>query len=202
MEPVGRPKIYTQFLLNHPKKNDYPGPGTPIKTIGLREVCEINGQTFSRRAGTERWTKHKPETLNPPPQDEQSPLHLSLVLEAQGPDEPFHWSLLVAHENKPGFLYHVTGDAEYMTYEPSDGPTDIVNSESFSTIYHLAELTEEQALLVKEIAEMEPPPRAPDRRSATENCQGWAVRVIGRLVEKGVVQRAKLDMARAMLLPV
>lgn len=202
MEPVGCPRIYTKSLLNHSKENDYPGPDTPIKTISLREVCEINGQKFSRRRGTERWSKHNPEILYPPPQDDQPPLYLSLVLEAQGPEEPFHWSLLVAHENQPGFLYQVTGDAEYMTYEPSDGPTDIVNSECFSNIYHLAELTEDQALLVKQIAELEPPPGAPDRRSATENCQGWAVRVIARLVETEVVQQAKLDMAREMLQPV
>ncbi|KAL4782227.1 hypothetical protein BJX76DRAFT_333189 [Aspergillus varians] len=32
--------------------SDYPSSSTPIKTIGLREVCEVNSRTFTRRRGT------------------------------------------------------------------------------------------------------------------------------------------------------
>lgn len=87
-----------------------------------------------------------------------------------------------------------------MTYEPSDGAVEIVNSECFSSLYQLAAVTEEQGLEVKDIAEREPP-RAPNRLSVTENCQGWAVRVIGKLVDRGIVPAVKVDMARSMLEP-
>lgn len=99
-------------------------------------------------------------------------------------------------------IYQVKGDAEFMKYEPSNGLEDIVQSESFSTLYQLAVLTEEQATVVKQIADNEPPPRAPNRQSVKENCQGWTVRVIAKLVERGIVPPAKLDMARSMMEPV
>ena len=37
-------------------------------------------------------------------------------------------------------------------------------------------------MVVKEIADSEPPPRATNRKSVKENCQGWSVRVITKLV--------------------
>lgn len=89
-----------------------------------------------------------------------------------------------------------------MTYQPSDGAVDIVNSECFSSLYQLAIVTEEQGAEVKAIAEREPPPQAPNRLAATENCQGWAVRVVGKLVEKGIAQASKIEMMRSMLEPV
>ncbi|KAJ5586983.1 uncharacterized protein N7459_002748 [Penicillium hispanicum] len=177
---------------------DHPTPDTPIKTIGLREVCEVNGRHFSRRKGAQRWDLLEPDT-GAPASTAISPLYLSLVLEAQGPGEPFHWSLFVARENQSGLLYQVKGDAEYMVYEPSSGPIDIAGSEDFYAMYQLGTVSEEQALVVKEVAENEMPPRAPDRRSVRENCQGWAVRVIGKLVDRGIVSGRKLEMARSML---
>ncbi|KAJ5183471.1 hypothetical protein N7492_001087, partial [Penicillium capsulatum] len=177
--------------MNHPPFV----PDAQIKTVGLREICENNGRHFYRRKGTQQWIEYTPETPSIPASNADSPLYLSLVLEEQGPREPFHWSLLVARGSEPGFVYQVHGDAEYMIYEPSDGPVDIVNSECFSNLYQLATVSEEQGLVVNEVAQKEPPPRAPDRRSVTENCQGWVVRVIEKLVERGIV------LARSMLEP-
>lgn len=68
--------------------SDYPTSDTPIKTIGLREVCEVNGRHFSRRKGTEQWIESKPEN-SPLPPDQSEPLYLSLVQQKQGPDEPY-----------------------------------------------------------------------------------------------------------------
>lgn len=179
----------------------YPTSTTPVTTRGLSEVCEVNGHHFKRRKGTQEWKEYTPDQSLPPP-SQFRPLYLSLVHENQGPGEPRHWSLLVAHENQPGMIYQVKGDAEFMKYEPSNGLEDIVQSESFSTLYQLAVLTEEQATVVKQIADNEPPPRAPNRQSVKENCQGWTVRVIAKLVERGIVPPAKLDMARSMMEPV
>lgn len=89
-----------------------------------------------------------------------------------------------------------------MTYQPSTSLVDITASESFLTLYQLGIVTEVQAVVVKEVAGSESPPRASSWRSVTENCQGWTVRVIARLVEKGVVESGKLEMAKSMLQPV
>jgi hypothetical protein len=124
------------------------------------------------------------------------------VHQRQGAGEPRHWSLSVAHENWPGFIYQVKGYAEFMTYLPSDRLIDITKSGTFLTSYQLAVLTEHQATLVKQVADNEPPPRAPNRQSVQKNCQGWTVRVIAKLVERGIVPAAKLNMARSMMEPV
>ncbi|PIG89417.1 hypothetical protein AARAC_003835 [Aspergillus arachidicola] len=178
----------------------YPTPSTPIQTIGLREICQVNGHHFKRIRAKAEWTEYSPEDISLPPTEPQPP-YLSLVHESQGPDEPLHWSLFVARENEPGWLYQVTGDAEHMIYEPSDDKVDITSSESFLTLYQLASVTEGQAMVVKSIADRETPRRAVNRREVKENCQGWVVRVIGRLVEEGIVSGSKLEMARAMMQP-
>ncbi|OGE58364.1 hypothetical protein PENARI_c001G02295 [Penicillium arizonense] len=91
---------------------------------------------------------------------ESAPLYLSLVHHAQGPGKPFQWSLFVAHENQPDSVYQVKGDAESMAYEPENLVNE-TQAESFSTLYQLAMVSEEQARVVKQVAECEPPPRAP-----------------------------------------
>ncbi|KZF22289.1 hypothetical protein L228DRAFT_149852 [Xylona heveae TC161] len=178
----------------------YPTSTTSVQTVGLREVCEVNGRGFWRRKGTQQWIEYDPGNLSLPPAEAQ-PLYLSLVQEAQGEGEPLHWALHVGCENQPGSEYQVTGDAECMVYQPAND-ADITNSESFLNLYQLAVVTEEQAMVVKQIADSEPPPRAPNRQSVTENCQGWTVRVIAKLVERGIVPSGKLQMARSMMQPV
>ncbi|OJD23058.1 hypothetical protein ACJ73_05593 [Blastomyces percursus] len=99
-------------------------------------------------------------------------LRLSLIQQNQADDEPQHWSLFIARENEPGSVYQVKGDAECMSYQPSPGPTNILQSASFSNAYNLAVVTDAQALIVKQVAENEPPPRAVNRQAIVENCQG------------------------------
>ncbi|PKY05772.1 hypothetical protein P168DRAFT_289203 [Aspergillus campestris IBT 28561] len=184
---------------------NYPPSETPITTIGLREICHFNGHTFKRLRGTQQWTEtttSHPSPSNNPPTTQSPPLYLSLVQHAQDDDEPLHWSLFIAYENQPGHEYQVTGDAEHMTYQPSKTHTDVVNSDWFLTLYNLAIITEEQSEAVKQVAESEQPPWANNRREVTENCQGWTVRVIARLVDIGIVPIEKLEMAKSMVEPV
>jgi hypothetical protein len=95
-----------------------------------------------------------------------------------------------------------------MAYEPSPDLTNITLSELFYNLYQLAKAlpgdTNDAPLLqtVRQIAQQETPPRAANRRLVTENCQGWTVRVIARLVQRGIVPAAKLQMARSMMEPV
>lgn len=179
----------------------YPTSTTPFETAGLSERCEVNGHHFKRARGTQKWIEYQPEEFDQP-YSHVDPLYLSLVHQKQGQGEPLHWLLFVARENKPGLVYQVKGDAEFMTYRPSNIPINVLNSASFHNIYNLAVITEQQATVVKQVADNEHPPRAPNRQSVRENCQGWTVRVIAKLVERGIVPASKLNMARSMMEPV
>lgn len=189
----------------------YPSPSTPTKTIGLREVCEVNGHHFKRLKGTQTWTKYSPPTPDTSPttttnnnrhEDEEDPIYLSLIHETQLPSEPIHWSLFVARENQPGQVYQVKGDAEHMIYEPSRELVDITLSPDFATLFQLTTLNEEQARAVGEVARGEKPPWAVNRKAVRENCQGWCVRVLEGLVGRGFVGGEKLGMVRRMVQPV
>ncbi|KAJ5731465.1 uncharacterized protein N7483_005973 [Penicillium malachiteum] len=180
--------------------NEYPSSATPRRIIGLREICEVNGRTLTRLRGTQQWTEHS--SALEIPDSSLSSINLSLVLEDQGEGEPRHWFLFVGRENEPGYVYQVKGDAEYMTYEPSEGPVEIASAEICLDIYHIAVVNEEEALSIRKVAESEPPPRAPSQRLVTENCQGWTIRVLSRLVDMRIVASEKYQMAHAMLQPV
>lgn len=175
---------------------------TTIKSFGFTEMCEVNGRTFTRRKGTHQWTEHTASTSSSNQSLLSPPLCLSLVQQRQGNGEPLHWSLFVSRENQPGYVYQVKGDAEHMSYLPSNRVVNIVQSGTFWNIYNLATVTEEQQAMVRNIAAAEVPPRAKDRKSVTENCQGWTFRVITKLVGLGLVSTSKLEMAKSMLEPV
>ena len=186
---------------------DYPTPETPFQTIGLREICTVNNHHFKRLKGTTEWTEYTPPTpttdTSTHQEKEDDNLYLSLAHITQTPSEPTHWALYISHENTPGHVYQVTGDAEYMVYDPSRSPVDITLSDDFATLYQLAVLTgEEQVRVVEEVARSEMPPRARDRAAVRENCQGWCVRVVGWLVAMGIVGGGKVEMMRGMLEPV
>ena len=196
------------YTSEQPKQSkimtDYPTPETPFHTVGLREICTVNNQHFKRLKGTTEWTEYTPRTptTKQENQDEDDNIYLSLAHLTQTPSEPAHWALYIARENTPGHVFQVTGDAEYMVYDPSPAPVDITLSDDFSTLYQLAVLTGEQARVVEEVARVEMPPRARDRAAVRENCQGWCVRVVGRLVRMGIVDGQKVEMMRGMLEPV
>ncbi|OJD12309.1 hypothetical protein AJ78_07075 [Emergomyces pasteurianus Ep9510] len=180
--------------------SNYPPPGTPFKAVGFSEYCAFNGKEFRRKRGAQQWIESEALDSNLTSLDHA--LHLSLIQHKQAEGEPNHWSLFVARENEAGPVYQVTGDAECMSYQPSPVPTNIPSSESFLNAYDLAVVTDAQALIVKEVAENEPPPKAENRQAVVENCQGWTVRVIAKLVAKGIVGSAKLEMARSMVEPI
>lgn len=181
--------------------NDYPTSTTPIEVRGLRQLCEVNGQHFSCRRGTQQWIEYKPDNAAAPPTD-PSPLYLSLIHQNKGPGEPCHWSLFVALGNEPGVVYQVKGDSERIRYVPSARPVNVVNSASFLNLYQLAIITEQQSTVVRQIAESDSPPKAENHASVKENCQGWVVRVIAKLVDKNLVPDTKLQMAKSMMEPV
>lgn len=70
-------------------------------------------------------------------------------------------------------MYQVKGDAEHMRYQPPGRMVNILQSATFLNIYHLAVVTEQQHMMVRQVAEGELPPQAATRQSVTENCEGW-----------------------------
>lgn len=79
-----------------------------------------------------------------------------------------------------------------MIYQPPGCLIDITISASFLNLYQLTVVTEQQAMVVKQVIDSELPPCAANQHSVKENCQGWTVHVITKLVERGIVPNAKL----------
>ena len=86
-----------------------------------------------------------------------------------------------------------------MSYHPSTQPIQIWLSGTFLNMYELATLTTETTAVIQQVAEQELPPRAETRRDVKENCQGWTIRVLDKLVARGIVANTKLQMARSMV---
>ena len=166
------------------------------KRIGGTEFKEIIGRSYKRKVGTTEWIE-----LEKSPSTGPSLLELKLVLEMQSPGEPDHWSLFLSREGAAGTVFQATGDAIAMTYSPVED-TNLLDSPTYKTSYIIAQLDNEQAARVRFRAVNEPPPSAPNQADVRENCQGWAIRVIGRLVGEGIVEEKWVGFARGMQQPV
>lgn len=165
-----------------------------ITRHGNWEYTTWESKSYRSRKGTKEWT-----LVDQPPAEPQ--LTPSLVLHAQEPGEPDHWSFFVAHEGGTGTEYQVKGDAELMHHTYAEG-VNIQNAASFKTAYTRANLSQVQAELVAYYANQEAPPSAPDRASVRENCQGWAVRVLEKPKGQNIVTEEWLENAKSMLEPV
>lgn len=62
-------------------------------------------------------------------------------------------------------------------------------------------LTPELEDIVKKVAEAEPPPRAKSRKEVKENCQYWAIRVMKKLDELGMMDPQKVVDCQNLLQP-
>ncbi|RAK99905.1 uncharacterized protein BO80DRAFT_476881 [Aspergillus ibericus CBS 121593] len=174
-----------------------------ITTLGHRELTTINNQHYQRKKGTEEWIPYYPDTPPSALASGPEPVYLSLIREAQGPGEPHHWALFVARENQSGYVYQVKGDAEFMSYEPSEGVVGLEVLEGRVDVFVLGVLEAGRGEeMVRRVAGEESPPKARSRREVRENCQGWVVRVLERLVGAGVLGEEKLGMVRGMMEPV
>lgn len=71
--------------------------------------------------------------------------------------------------------------------------TDVPSSQSYKDSYIIARPTEHQAARVRYWATHEPAPRAPNQAALREDCQGWAIRAIRRLVTEGIVQQERVN---------
>lgn len=128
-------------------------------------------------------------------------MELKLVRQEQITGEPYHWSLFLAHEGQPGDVFQVKGDAVAMHYA-HDNNTNILCSQSYKDSYIIARPTEHQAARVRYWATHEAAPRASNQAAVRENCQGWTIRVIRRLVTEEIVQQQWVDTAVSLQQPV
>lgn len=62
-------------------------------------------------------------------------------------------------------------------------------------------LTPELEDIVKKVAAAEPPPQAKSRKEVKENCQYWAIRVMKKLVELGMMDSQKVVDCQKLLEP-
>lgn len=170
----------------------------PDGKLRTRKLDPVTGEPRSE------WT-----VVEPPPQAEEPeipPRELSIVAHNQAEGEPKHWALF-SHRPNPagagnGQVWQVTGDAEKMYYQ-HDTDTDILDHHDFAWHQILnKDLSDSQFAIINRITREEPPPCAINRAAVTENCQGWAVRVLSRLVGEGVVEQKSVDGLRTQMDPV
>ena len=167
-----------------------------IQTHGNWQYMTSGGERWKRRVGTTEWKKAE----SPPPTG-SSPMELKLVRQEQTTGEPIHWSLFLAQEGQPGVVFQVKGDAVAMHYAHANN-INVTISQSYKDSYIIARPTEDQAARVRYWATHEPAPRASNQAAVMENCQGWTIRVIRRLVAEGIVQQRWVDTAVSLQQPV
>lgn len=56
--------------------------------------------------------------------------------------------------------------------------------------------------IVRHVATAEPPPHAKSRKEVTENCQFWAIRVMRKLVERGLMDSQKVFDCHKLVEPI
>lgn len=180
----------------------------------------LNGREYIEYSDSTEWTRKLDRTtglaisewteVEKPPTDENEPpsttRHLSVVAEHQADNEPKHWYLFSHIPNAMGTgagqVWSVTGDAELMHYDHAED-VDRMSSEAFAWHQVLSkDLSKEQLARVDQIARTESPPSAPSRAAVTENCQGWAIRVLRRLVDEKIVEEKAVDILQKLMDPI
>lgn len=157
--------------------------GVTIERHGNWEYTKFGGKRWKRRVGTTQWVQ-----LDSPPPAGSPPMELKLVRQRQTPGEPDHWAIFLSHEGQPGAIFQVKGDSTAMHFVHTDN-VNVLSSNSYKDSYIIAQPTEQQAAKIRYWATHETPPSAPNQAAVQENCQGWVIRVINRLVTEGIVQQ-------------
>lgn len=193
--------------IRHVNSEEWTVLDNPTSNASIRKIYGIEraseGPFTWRRYGT-NWALERTDFNEAPapaaPAQENPSLYLVLQVQAKG--EPNHWSLFVAREGKKGDVYQVKGDAESMSHRHAQ-KVNIFLSLTYRTSYVLVQdLPAAAEAWVKSLAETETPPSAPNRAAVRENCQGWACRVLAKLVEKGIVSKDTLASVQGMIEPI
>ncbi|KAF2468718.1 uncharacterized protein BDR25DRAFT_230654 [Lindgomyces ingoldianus] len=180
-----------------------------ITTAGFTEFKTTNGVTYKRRKGTVIW---KPIQSAPPAKsltaEDAAYLTLYLVRYYQSPEEPLHWALAISPTQEFGghinftAILEVRGDTESMYFNPCTEYVPVSLLPDLHSVYSLTKMNLEDSRKVKEIAELEPPPHAPNRKEIKENCQNWCVRVVQKLVEHNMVDSKHVTSMKELMEPI
>ncbi|KAI1776424.1 hypothetical protein F4818DRAFT_440790 [Hypoxylon cercidicola] len=182
---------------------------SPGPTLGL--IWAVRARQYSEDSEGTRWTRrinsdgtYTAWELESQPEPEASfkdpNVYLFVVQVDQSPGEPLHWFLFVGSEENGGSVYQVEGDATYMYYQHAHN-VDIWSS-AYRNSYQLCKLDQNGQELVNHYANNIPPPRAEKRSEVTENCQGWAVRVLRELQSAGIVDEGSVDSIENLVEPI
>lgn len=186
-------------------------------TITITKSTVRYGREYVEYSDGSQWTRKLDAETNMPrgewravespvaEESEPSTLYLSVVVENQAPGEPKHWSLFSHRPDNTGrgkgHVWQVTGDAEHMHYQHISD-VDHMNTATFAWHQVLnTSLTNAQYDVVDRIARSEPAPRAVNRAAVVENCQGWVIRVLRRLVDEAIVPESAVDMLQGYMDP-
>ncbi|KAF2647159.1 hypothetical protein K491DRAFT_699815 [Lophiostoma macrostomum CBS 122681] len=96
-------------------------------------------------------------------------------------------------------IFEVRGDPEGMHHNFETRITPVELLDDVHSIFELATLSRSAMQVVEEVANEQKAPWAENRREARENCQGWCVRVVKKLVDRGVVKGQKVAMLEGMI---
>ncbi|KAI3394827.1 hypothetical protein diail_2164 [Diaporthe ilicicola] len=200
-----------------------------LKRVGLsKEFATTKTGSSYVRTHKSDGTKTAWKKVETPPENDipsASPSkQLYLVRHNQAEGEPLHWSLETADVeggDLDGNVYQVSGDAEFMDYRPSQDVPTLSNLDIRDVSYNfqiatepifilrtqeyfvlVPKLTLQMEEILRHVAAAEPPPRARSRKEVTENCQYWAIRVMKKLVECGVVESQKVIDCQKLLEPI
>ncbi|KAL3473684.1 hypothetical protein BJX99DRAFT_233121 [Aspergillus californicus] len=132
-----------------------------------------------------------------------SPVHLCLIRTDPGFGLPRQWCLFVGRADESGMTYEVIDETPSIAGDELREVTDhcitsLPGTASTRSMFIMATLTITQAGMVGDIAIMEPPSRIFNPLLVADS-QGWAIRVIAKLVEQGIVLQARLDDVLCML---
>lgn len=179
---------------------------------GREFIQYADGTHLTRRVDEENqprepWRPIEP-TIWPPHEEPTNTIHLSVIAEHQAEGEPKHWSLLahwpISHSSglEKHQVWQVTGDAESMRYEPRADVDKLRSGDLAWTRTVNVGVTGDQFLMIESICRQEPPPHAENRASVRENCQGWVIRVLQRLVAEGIVEETLVSSLREHMDPI
>ncbi|MCJ1336922.1 hypothetical protein MMC09_002200 [Bachmanniomyces sp. S44760] len=147
-----------------------------IRTIQNRQFSNFKGKNWTRRMGTTEWR----EVDNPPP-TRPPPLKLLIVHTEPFKDQPYHWSLFLAHEGQPGAVFQAKRDKDGKMQHAHESNIDLLNTPSYRDAFIVAEPTEQQAERVRYWA------NHVASNSGGYSSRGWIRLVIGSLVMDKII---------------
>ncbi|KAI1825457.1 hypothetical protein F4861DRAFT_190576 [Xylaria intraflava] len=173
---------------------------TPIRA-GRREFrSSSDGRDWCRRLDDGVWGPWKEYHAPTPPAEEDASLSSLWLVRQRQAGGPLHWSLVIAPGGTYGVgdVYQVKGDTLKMQYVHVKG-ADIFVCQSYVDSFRLGGLDARGKEVVEACAGVQPPPAAASPAEITENCQGWALRVVTDLEARGVVAAGTADAHRGLM---